>query len=593
VKARGALVAALLFAIGCATASQPVTKIVKGRLVVTRAVSPEAYEHVTRAYLFEEDERWKEAADELQRALPFDPEAAEVRAHLAELFIRLDRLDDAGEQIARSLQIAQTVEGYLAKAHLADAYDDEAHHAQAIPALREAARLAVDDDDPEAIERAHLELSEAQVVALDLGAALETARRLVDALPDTLRGRVQLATIAWATGALDQAATSLAGAINIEPNDVEARILLAELQVATNKVAAAKTGFRGAIDRAEAPMQVADAFAGWLVLRGEIAEAQELADRLIADAGDADMLALASAFERTVKRPDRAIALVERAAKMGLAAGRRALLLGAAALAKEDKPGAVAAYLAVDKRDPSFFESRVRAAEILRDQGKLDEAERALNDAGGVVSQAETPAQVEERRIDLVIALSQVDEKRGDAARAARRLDEALGKDGDARGNPRLTLARAAVDERRGDWQRAIARGERLLARKPRNIEALNFVGFVAADHSHDLARAIRRLQAAVALTPASGAIIDSLGWAYFNAGDLARADVYLEQAGRLEPGDAEVLEHLGDLYAKRQERDRALATYRRALGFKPNERVAREIGDRIRTLEAKNAAGR
>ena len=44
------------------------------------------------------------------------------------------------------------------------------------------------------------------------------------------------------------------------------------------------------------------------MLRGEVAEAQELADRLIADAGDADMLAAASAFERTVKRPERAIA---------------------------------------------------------------------------------------------------------------------------------------------------------------------------------------------------------------------------------------------------------------------------------------------
>jgi tetratricopeptide (TPR) repeat protein len=266
-------------------------------------------------------------------------------------------------------------------------------------------------------------------------------------------------------------------------------------------------------------------------------------------------------------------------------------------MAKEDKAGAVAAYLAVDKRDPSCFEARLRAAEILREQGKVDEAEKTLNEASVAVSQGETPAQVEDRRVDLAIALSQVDEKRGDAARASRRLEEALGqgkgKDGEARGDVRLILALAAVDERRGDWQRAIARGERLLARKPQSVEALNFVGFVAADHSHDLPRAIPRLQAAVVLTPGSGAIIDSLGWAYFHAGDLARADTYLEQAGRLEPGDAEVLQHLGDLYAKRQERDRALAAYRRALGFKPSERVARELGDRIRTLEAKSAAGR
>jgi tetratricopeptide (TPR) repeat protein len=587
------LAVVVLDAVGCATASRPVTKIVNGQVVVSREISPYAYEHVARALLFEEEERWKEAADELQRALEDDDEGAEPRAHLAELFIRLDRLDDAAEQIARSLEIAETVEGYLAKAHLAQAYDDEAHHGQAIPALRQAARLALDDDDPESIERTYLELSEAEVVALDLGAAFDTARQLVDAVPDTLRGRVQLAVVGWATGALDQAAAALKGAIEIEPNDVEARILLAELQVATDKISAAKATFLGAIDRAEQPMQVADAFAGWLVLRGDIGEAQELADRLVADAGDADTLAAASSFERTVKRPARAVALAERAAKMGLPAGRRGLLLGAAALAKEDKAGAVAAYLGVDKRDPSCFEARLRAAEILREQGKPDEAERALADAAAAVSLGETPAQVEDRHMDLAIAMSQIDEKRGDAARAARRIDEALGKDGDAKGDPRLVLARAAVDDRRGDWQKAIARGEAVLRRKPANVEALNFIGFVAADHGYDLKRAIPRLQAAVVLSPGSGAIIDSLGWAYFHAGDLVHADIYLEQAGRLEPGDAEVLGHIADLYAKRQERDRALAAYRRALGFKPSERVARELSDRIRTLEATRAAGR
>jgi tetratricopeptide (TPR) repeat protein len=580
---------AAVFACGCASAPPPVTKIVKGRLVVTRAISPQAYEHVTRALLFEQDERWKEAADELQRALPLDPEAAEVRAHLAELFIRLGRLDDASEQITRSLQIAPTVAGQLARAHLADALGGEANRAAAIAALRQATALAFDDDDPELVERTHLELAEAQVGALDLAAAIDTARKLVSAAPETLRGRVQLAMLAWPTGGLDEAAAALAGAIEREPNDVEARLLLAELRIAIDKVPGAKAAFLAAIDRAESPMEIGDAYAGWLVLRGELAEARELADRLTTNAGTAEALALASGLERTVKRPDRARALAERAGKLGLAPGKVSLLIAAAAAAAEDRAAAIAAYMAIPSRDAAFFDARLRAAEILREQGskeKLDEAERALEAAAREVPDG--------RAVDLAIARSQLDEKRGDAARAARRLDEALGKDASpGKADARLWMARAAVDERRGDWQRAIARAEQLMAVKPRSVEALNFAGFVAADHDHDLPRAIKRLQAAVAMSPGSGAVLDSLGWAYFRAGDLARADVFLEQAARLEPGDAEVLQHLGDLYARRQERDRALAAYRRALGFKPGDRVARELGDRIRTLEAKSAAGR
>lgn len=577
-------------AVGCATAPVPITKIVNGRVVQTRAVSPEAYEHVARAHLYEDDERWQEAAEELQRALPFDPDAAEVRAELAELFLRLGRTEDAADQIARSLATAPTVPGYLAQAHFAQAHPGTPG-AGPIPALEQAARLALSDEDVEAIETTHLELTEAEVGALDLSAALETVRRLVRAVPDTQRGRVQLAALSWPMGALDEAIAAVTSAVADEPADVEARILLGELQIATNQPAAAKASFKDAIDRAEAPLEIADAFAGWLVLNGDLTSAQELADGLTADLPDVEALELAAALERTVKRPGRALALAERARKLGASAGRVALMIGAALAAQEDWSGATKAYLGVAKTDAEFFESRLRAAEIEREHGKLDQAVRRLAEAA--------TAQIDgARSVDLAIARSQIDEKRGDAALAARHLDEALpqkpdDKQLDQRLVDRLILAHAAVDERRGDWQRAVAQVDALLAREPRNVEALNFAGFIAADRGQDLPRAIKRLQAAVALSPGAGGVVDSLGWAYFRSGDLARADIFLEEAGRLEPADPEILSHLGDLYAKRQERDRALATYRLALTLSPSDRIARELGERIHTLDAKSAAGR
>ena len=102
------VVPTLILGTGCATGPQRVTKLVGDKIVVTRAVSPEAYEHVARALLYENEERWEDAAAELQRALPFDEDAAEVRAELAELFVRLGRVV---EQVERSLATAPTVEG--------------------------------------------------------------------------------------------------------------------------------------------------------------------------------------------------------------------------------------------------------------------------------------------------------------------------------------------------------------------------------------------------------------------------------------------------------------------------------------------------
>ena len=574
---------------GCATAPPPVTKIVNGHLIETRAVSADAYEHVTRAYLYEEEERWQDAADELQRALPFDPDAAEVRAELAELFTRLGRRDDAQEQINRSLDIAPTVAGYLAAAHLAQARAGEGHRSDGAVTgpLSNACRLALEDQDPDEIETTHLELADAQVGALDLPSALATLRRLVDAAPETQRGRVQLAAVAWTLDARDEAMHALTAALEEEPADVEARVLVAELLIAGGKDKAAKAAFREAIDRADVPTEIATAFAGWLVLRGDVAEAQAVADGMTADAPDVESLEQAAALERTVKRPDRALALAERARKQGATPGQVALMIGAALASKGDQAGALAAYRGVARTQAQFFEAHLRAGELLRDKGQLTEAGKALDEASAEASD-------ETRAVELAIARSELEEKKGDAARAARVLDEALAaKPDQAQLMDRLILQRASVDDHRGDWQKAAARVEAILAREPRNVEALNFAGFVAADHAQDLPRAIKRLQAAMAMSPGTGGVVDSLGWAYFKAGDLTHADAFLEQAGRLEPGDPEILSHLGDLYARRQERERAVATYRRALTLSPSDRVARELNERLRTLDAKSAAGR
>jgi tetratricopeptide (TPR) repeat protein len=595
----GAVVAG---AAGCATAPQSVTKIVNGQVIVTRAISPEAYEHVTRALLYEEEERWDDAAAELQRALPFDDEAPEVRAHLAELFVRLGRLDDANEQVEQSLRVEPTVDGWLASAHLREARGDGAGQLDSLRRAVEITRKdAAEGTGLETAERAYLALADAQIVALDIDGAYETCRQLVEIAPDTVRGRFQLASLAWARGALDEAEAALVAALEEEPADIDARLLLAELQVARGRIDAAKASFRAALDRSDAPGEIAEAFAGWLVSRGDKNDAFEVSERFTAEGSGPDALLIASRIERAAKRPDRARAMAEKALKLGAPAGRAAILSAQALADQGQRAAAVTTYLGVPLDAPEAAEARLRAAELLRDDGKYDDAMRALEAADaakpaasaggkGGAPEAGTKELRSAIHFDLVISRSAIDEKRGDAAMAARRLDEALAKSPD---DGRLLIARAGVEERRGDWRRAIAFAERFLQREPRSVEALNFLGFVASDHSFEAPRALKRLQAAATLNPGSGAIIDSLGWAYFRAGDLVHGAAFLEQAGRLEPADPEILEHLGDLYAAKQDRAHALESYRKALTLAPPERLTRELQERLRTLEAKSAAGR
>jgi tetratricopeptide (TPR) repeat protein len=184
---------------------------------------------------------------------------------------------------------------------------------------------------------------------------------------------------------------------------------------------------------------------------------------------------------------------------------------------------------------------------------------------------------------DLIVARALLDEKRGDAVRALRGLDLALQAHAD---DARFLLVRAAIEERRGEWREALAEANKILASDPRNVEALNFAGFVAADHGGDLPRAIRELQVAMVLDPGAGGIVDSLGWAYLRQGDLARAAMFLTEGDRLEPGDPEILAHLAQLYSRQNQNDRAVATYRRALEHDPDERVARDIQAQLRKLQ-------
>jgi tetratricopeptide (TPR) repeat protein len=303
--------------------------------------------------------------------------------------------------------------------------------------------------------------------------------------------------------------------------------------------------------------------------------------------GDAEGLAGAVELERSAHQLDRALALVKKAQEAGVSDDAKTrLTLTTAALLKEkgQSEPAVATLLGVDKRSSLFFEARLRAAELLREAGKTAEAERAVQSTFSSWVEGST------QQVDAAIALALIDEKRGDAIMAAHRLEALRSKQPES---VQLILALAMIEERRGAWQHALDLVEPLIKKKPGAVEVLNFWGFVAADHGHDLEKARKRLQAAAALEPGTGAVLDSLGWVSFRAGELDKAGVFLEQAGRLDPADAEILAHLGDLYAKRSERERAAGAYRKALGQKPEERLRRRLEESLARIEARRAAGR
>jgi len=112
--------------------------------------------------------------------------------------------------------------------------------------------------------------------------------------------------------------------------------------------------------------------------------------------------------------------------------------------------------------------------------------------------------------------------------------------------------------------------------REPENPTALNFLGYLWADHDRNLEEAVELIVRAIAQDPDNGAFIDSLGWAYYRLGRLGEARVQLERAVRLTGGDAVVREHLADVYNALQLNDLAREQYRLSLAADPNNRRVR-----------------
>lgn len=138
----------------------------------------------------------------------------------------------------------------------------------------------------------------------------------------------------------------------------------------------------------------------------------------------------------------------------------------------------------------------------------------------------------------------------------------------------RLLYARGVALERMGRWPEAQADLQAALKVRPDEPELLNYLGYSWIDRGENLKEAMAMVEKAVAADPRSGAMVDSLGWAYYRLGDYKNAVEKLEQAVELEAGDPEINGHLGDAYWKVGRKDEAEFQWRRVLTLKPDDKV-------------------
>lgn len=176
-----------------------------------------------------------------------------------------------------------------------------------------------------------------------------------------------------------------------------------------------------------------------------------------------------------------------------------------------------------------------------------------------------------------------------DLLRASRRWDESvavldpiLAREA-AAPDWRLLYLRAVALEQGGRWPEAERDLQAALKVNPDEPELLNFLGYSWIDRNERLPEALAMVEKAVAARPQSGAMMDSLGWAYFRLGDYKTAVEKLEAAVELEPGDPDINGHLGDAYWKVGRTIEAKFQWQRVLSLEPTDKQKLDSEDKLK----------
>jgi tetratricopeptide (TPR) repeat protein len=109
-----------------------------------------------------------------------------------------------------------------------------------------------------------------------------------------------------------------------------------------------------------------------------------------------------------------------------------------------------------------------------------------------------------------------------------------------------------------------------ILKDDPKNVNALNALGYTLADRTNRFEEAHSLLQQAVSLKPEDPFILDSLGWLYYRMGKNVESVKYLKRALEMRP-DAEIAAHLGEVLWVTGNRNEAESVWDRALRDTPD----------------------
>ncbi len=459
----------------------------------------------------------------------FAPNDSDARKYLGVLLLREGRFDEALVQLDGMRRIAEAKgnDGRLAVATVLAGEPDRKTARRALQEL-----LADDPNAPDALyalallDTAHGNLDQAE----------EGLVRALQARPEWPLARVLLSRVLVARKQVDQALEVLALGVKNTPEDKLLRKTYARLLIGAGRNALALKQFRVLHAANSDDVEVAYGYAMLATEQEALDEARGVWQEL---RGNAEYHAEASYFLAQIEEK----------------AGNQELALGL-------YRGVTQGPLAVD--------AAIRAARLLQEMGRIDEARSLLRLTRLSNSKRETDLYLVEAQLLHADEAAQAIVV-GVYAEALRRHPEDLD----------LLYNRGLYFSEVGRYKEMEADFRRVLQRDPENVNANNALGYMLAEQNIRLEEARGYIEKAYRREPELAAVIDSMGWVLYRLGDLEQAIRYLRAAHEKDPDD-EIAAHLIEALWANGERGEARKLLQDASRKSPESDHLRQLRERL-----------
>ncbi|GAB4509145.1 MAG: tetratricopeptide repeat protein [Sulfuricaulis sp.] len=408
------------------------------------------------------------------------------------------------------------------------------------------------------LDQAYLRVAAVLGRASNRAAAIDVMQSLVALNPRVASAHFAMAHLMVRGGDLEKALVSAEEALKQRPEWEEAALFKARILLSQKEPQKARAFYETFLDNNRDANNVRLNYARFLVDQKEWQKALEEFKRVADNVpDDADTIYAVGLLSLQNNRLDEADKYLRRALVIRPQNDQARLYLGQVAEQRKQYDEAVNWYLEI-KESEYYFEAQTRLGVVLAKQGDLSEARRHLE---GV------KAQNDPQRVQVALAHEQI-------LRDARKFNEALEMLNAAiqtvPGDKDLLYARALIAEKLHMLEVTERDLREILRKDPKNVNALNALGYTLTDRTTRFDEAHELLQQAMELKPDDAFIMDSMGWLQYRRGNSAEAVKYLRRALDIR-NDAEIAAHLGEVLWVLGDRHEAESVWDRALRETPD----------------------